>query len=101
MKTPLAYVMRMASNAAVDRIRSEHRHLSGTELDLLVDELVDQNPGPARQAMGRAELEALSSVIDAMPARRREILIAVRVHEMPCRTQPAISAFRRAWSAAN
>ena len=67
MKTPLAYVMRMASNAAVDRIRSEHRHLSGTELDLLVDELVDQNPGPARQAMGRAELEALSSVIDAMP----------------------------------
>ena len=33
--------------------------------------------------MGRAELEALSSVIDAMPARRREILIAVRVHEMP------------------
>ena len=50
--------------------------------------------------MGRAELEALSSVIDAMPARRREILIAVRVHE-PCRTQPAISAFRRAWSAAN
>ena len=67
VKTPLAYVMRMASNAAVDRIRSEHRHLSGTELDLLVDELVDQNPGPARQAMGRAELEALSSVIDAMP----------------------------------
>lgn len=67
VKTPLAYVMRMASNAAVDRIRSEHRHLSGTELDLLVDELVDQNPGPARHAMGRAELEALSSVIDAMP----------------------------------
>lgn len=83
VKTPLAYVMRMASNAAVDRIRSEHRHLSGTELDLLVDELVDQSPGPARQAMGRAELEALSGVIDAMPARRREILIAVRVHEMP------------------
>ena len=50
--------------------------------------------------MGRAELEALSSVIDAMP-RGGEILIAVRVHEMPCRTWPGISVFRRAWSAAN
>ena len=100
MKTPLAYVMRMASNAAVDRIRSEHRHLSGTELDLLVDELVDQNPGPARQAMGRAELEALSSVIDAMPRAARDPDRRARARDA-CRTQPAISAFRRAWSAAN
>ena len=42
--------------------------------------------------MGRAELEALSSVIDAMP-RGGEILIAVRVHEMPAGRGPAFRYF--------
>jgi RNA polymerase sigma factor (sigma-70 family) len=83
VKSPVAYLLRMASNAAVDRMRSERRHLSGEELDSLVGELVDPAPGPAQIAMARADLEKLAGIIDTLPVRRRAILVAVRMQGTP------------------
>lgn len=82
VSSPVAYLMRMANNAAIDRMRSERRHLSSDELDTLVAELVDPAPGPAQAALARIELEKLAGIIDTLPARRRAILVAVRMQGM-------------------
>lgn len=83
VSAPVAYLMRMANNAAIDRMRSERRHLSTDELDTLVAELVDPAPGPAQAALARVELEKLSGIIDTLPPRRRAILMAVRMQGLP------------------
>lgn len=80
---PLSYLMRMATNAALDRLRSEGRFLSGTEVDAVFDSLADPAPGPAQTAEARSEARRLADVIDEMPPRRRRILILIRVDEMP------------------
>lgn len=83
VKSPVAYLLRMANNAAVDRMRSERRHLSSEELDSLVVELTDPAPGPAETALARADLEKLAGIIDTLPPRRRAILVAVRMQDTP------------------
>ncbi|MGJ7484374.1 RNA polymerase sigma factor [Variovorax sp. LT2P21] len=80
---PLNYLMRMATNAALDRIRSERRFLSGQEVEQVFDNLADSAPGPAQTAEARSEAQRLAAVIEEMPPRRRRILILIRVDEMP------------------
>jgi RNA polymerase sigma factor (sigma-70 family) len=80
---PLNYLMRMATNAALDRMRSERRFLSGQEVEQLFDNLADSAPGPAQTAEARSEAQRLAAVIEEMPPRRRRILILIRVDEMP------------------
>lgn len=77
-----AYLLRMASNSAVDYWRRESRFLSESEIDGLLD-LNDPALGPADSAEGRSELEALYRILERMPARRREILLAVRLDGVP------------------
>lgn len=80
---PLSYLMRMATNSAVDRLRAEKRFLSGSEVDEVLNALSDPTPGPAQTIEARSEAERLAQVIQKMPARRRNILILIRVDEMP------------------
>lgn len=80
---PLSYLMRMATNAALDRLRSESRFLNGTEVEQVFESLCDPAPGPAQTAEARSEAQRLAAVIDEMPPRRRRILILIRVDEMP------------------
>ncbi|PIF77649.1 RNA polymerase RpoE-like sigma-24 subunit [Variovorax sp. 54] len=80
---PLSYLMRMATNAALDRLRSESRFLNGTEVEQVFESLSDPAPGPAQTAEARSEAQRLAAVIDEMPPRRRHILILIRVDEMP------------------
>lgn len=80
---PLSYLMRMATNAALDRIRAERRFLNNEEVDQVFDALSDPTPGPAQTAEARSEMQKLAAVIEEMPARRRRILILIRVDEMP------------------
>lgn len=80
---PLNYLMRMATNVAVDRIRAEGRFLSGDEVEELFAELSDPAPGPAQIVEGRSEAERLAAILRELPPRRRQILILVRVDEMP------------------
>jgi len=79
---PVAYLMRMATNVALDRIERDKRYMSADELGSLMDEIVDPAPGPAELTAARHEIEALAKLIDGMPPRRRAIFLAVRVDEM-------------------
>lgn len=80
---PLSYLMRMATNAALDRLRADGRFLSGEEVEQLFENLADPMPGPAQTAEARSEAERLAAVIAKMPQRRRNILILIRVDDMP------------------
>ncbi|HEY4317904.1 MAG TPA: RNA polymerase sigma factor [Herbaspirillum sp.] len=79
VKSPLAYLMRVATNLALDRLQRDRRYMSGDELDTLMGDIVDPAPGPAEVAAARSEIEALAKIIDNMPKRRRAIFLAVRV----------------------
>ncbi|GGB95522.1 hypothetical protein GCM10007205_00930 [Oxalicibacterium flavum] len=81
VKYPLSYLMRMAINTALDRIRAERRYMSGEEVDQVLLGLVDPIPGPAATVEARYEADRLAALIEKMPARRRHILILVRVDE--------------------
>ncbi|MGH8783725.1 MAG: RNA polymerase sigma factor [Cupriavidus necator] len=80
--SPAAYLMRMATNLALDRLQRDRRYMSADELESLMTEIVDPAPGPAQTVAARGEVEALASLIDRMPPRRRAIFLAVRVEEL-------------------
>ena len=80
---PLSYLMRMATNSALDKLRSDKRFLSGEEVELLFDNLCDPAPGPARTIEARSESARLLDIMQEMPARQRRILTLIRVDEMP------------------
>lgn len=82
VKSPAAYLMRMATNLALDRLQRDRRYMSADELDTLMGEIADPAPGPARTVAARDEVEMLARLIDTMPPRRRAIFLAVRVEEM-------------------
>jgi RNA polymerase sigma factor (sigma-70 family) len=84
VRSPAAYLFRMAFNVAMDQKRVEKRRLARNEVyDLL--NIADEAPGPARIAEARFEVEALERVIAELPPRRRVILLAARLQGMPQR----------------
>lgn len=80
--SPAAYLMRMATNLALDRLQRDRRFMSAEELDTLMLDIADPAPGPAQTVAARSEVQALVDVIDKMPPRRRAIFLAVRVEEL-------------------
>ena len=72
---PAAYVMRIATNIAIDRRRSERRRLSADEVDALLD-IPDDAPTPADEVASRSDLAAFSRALAELPERRRAILEA-------------------------
>lgn len=74
-----AYLLRMAANIATDRYRQDNVLLVRGELNELLH-IVDEVSDPERIAGARSDVEALSQVLGRMPARRRAILVAARVH---------------------
>ncbi|WP_137926760.1 RNA polymerase sigma factor [Cupriavidus sp. 2SB] len=80
--SPAAYLMRMATNLALDRLQRDRRFMSAEELDTLMLDIADPAPGPAQTVAARSEVQALADVIDKMPPRRRAIFLAVRVEEL-------------------
>lgn len=81
VKSPAAYLMRMATNLALDRLQRDRRYMSADEVDTLMLDIADPAPGPAQTVAAREEVEALARLIDSMPPRRRAIFLAVRVEE--------------------
>lgn len=82
VKNPAAYLMRIATNLAFDRLQRDKRYMSADELETLMTEIADPAPGPAQVIGARDEIEILAKIIDGMPRRRRAIFLAVRVDEM-------------------
>ena len=82
VRSPKAYLFRMAVNVAADRRRAEARRLTASEVDSWLD-IVDESPDPCRNVEARSEVEALKRAIAELPARRREIFLAARLEDIP------------------
>jgi RNA polymerase sigma factor (sigma-70 family) len=75
---PDAYLIRMATNVAIDQHRRERRHLHESEVGDLF-ETADELADPARILAGRREVSALEDVLRDLTPRRRAILLAARI----------------------
>ena len=84
VKYPAAYLFRIALNAAEDQRKAGARLLSLTEVEELYD-MADELSDPVRAAESDAELQALERALQELPYRRRAIIIAARLEDMPHR----------------
>jgi len=84
VRSPEAYVLRVALNVASDRRQAENRRLSVSEIEAL-RHLDDDKLDPHRIAEARSEIAALKQALDELPPRCRSIFIAARVEEIPHR----------------
>lgn len=82
VQNPAAYLLRIATNLALDRLHRDRRYMSADEMETLMIEIVDPAPGPAQVVAARDEIEQLARIIEGMPRRRRAIFLAVRVDEL-------------------
>ncbi|QHI97407.1 sigma-70 family RNA polymerase sigma factor [Xylophilus rhododendri] len=79
---PSAYLFRIALNIAEDQRKTRARLLSTSEVEELYD-MADEMADPARTAEARGEIGALDRALAELPRRRRAIVIASRVDEVP------------------
>lgn len=78
VRHPQAFLLQAATNIAVDRLRVDGRMLSESEVDELFD-APSPEAGPAETMQARFELAAMVRAMQALPARQRDILFAVRL----------------------
>jgi RNA polymerase sigma-70 factor (ECF subfamily) len=84
VRSPKAYLFRIAVNIANDRRRSESRRLTVDEIDSLLD-IPDDRPDAARVIEDRSEINLLRQAIAELPERRRQVLLLSRVEDLPHR----------------
>src|SRR5580700_3340689 len=84
LRSPKAYLFRIALNIANDRRRAESRRLTVDEVDCLLD-IPDDRPDAARVIEDRSEVNLLKRAIAELPERRRRVLILSRINDMPHR----------------
>ena len=84
VRSPKAYLFRIALNIANDRRRAENRRLTVDEVDSLL-EIPDDRPDAARIIEDRSEVYLLKRAIAELPERRRRVLILSRIKDMPHR----------------
>jgi RNA polymerase sigma-70 factor (ECF subfamily) len=73
-----AYLLRIATNVAIEQYRTERRHLHEQDIDEMFqvpDELAD----PERVVAARLEIDILKEVLLTLPPRQQRILLAARV----------------------
>jgi len=84
LRSPEAYLFRMALNVAADERDSQKRRLSYSEIEPLM-KLDEDELDPERLTEGRSDISALAQALDELPPRRRAIFIMARVDELPHR----------------
>ena len=87
--SPVAYVFRVACNAATDSLRRNRAWLYADEGDGggagaagLVDFLADTAAGPERLAELQADVRRLAQAVALLPRRHQQVLEALRVDEL-------------------
>ncbi|MBO9685303.1 RNA polymerase sigma factor [Roseateles chitosanitabidus] len=83
VQNPQAYLVRMGINLAIDVQRSQSKLMSTEEVEELMQALPDPAPGPAELAELRSEMDVLMAALAEMPARRREVVLLVRLEGWP------------------
>lgn len=84
LRSPEAYLYRVALNVAANRRDEEKRRLTYSEVESLM-RLEDDELDPERFTEARSEIAALAQVLNEMSSRRRSIFIMARVEELPHR----------------
>jgi RNA polymerase sigma-70 factor (ECF subfamily) len=82
LRSPGSYLFRMVLNVAQDQSRASKRSLTAVEIESLLN-LADDVPDPAHIAEARSDLRAFEAVLAELPPRRRAILLAARLDNMP------------------
>ena len=85
--SPVAYVFRVACNAATDSLRRNRAWLyagegAGEDDAGLVDFLADTAAGPERLAELHADVRRLAQAVALLPRRHQQVLEALRVDEL-------------------
>jgi RNA polymerase sigma factor (sigma-70 family) len=85
--SPVAYVFRVACNAAMDSLRRSRAWLyadegAGDGAASLVDFLADTAAGPERLAELQADVRLLAQAVALLPRRHQQVLEALRVDEL-------------------
>ena len=89
MRSPKAYLFRIALNIATDRRRAEKRRLTSDEVDAML-EIPDDQPDAARVIENRSDVEHLKRAIAELPERRRRVLMLSRIEGLPNREIAAL-----------
>jgi len=84
VRSPKAYLFRIAVNIANDRRRAESRRLTVDEADGLLD-IPDDRPDASRVIEDRSEISLLRRAIAELPERRRRVLLLSRIEGVPHR----------------
>jgi RNA polymerase sigma-70 factor (ECF subfamily) len=83
VRSPNAYLFRTALNVAADHHRqAESRRLNHLEIETLRG-IADGALDPTKAVEARLEVAALEKALDELTPRRRAILIAARLEEVP------------------
>src|SRR5215470_19279314 len=82
--SPRPYILRVAYNIALKRLRRERDMLTLEEAREALD-FVDAAPDPAKVTEARAELALLRQAAEELTPRQRDILFAVRLDGIPVR----------------
>lgn len=85
ISNPSAYLRRVSSNLVTDIIRSRsRRRLSAGEVHDILN-VADPSPDPEARLIAKDNVAALLTALDDMPERRRAILLAARLENVPHR----------------
>ena len=82
VERPDSYLFGIALNVAAGLKRGEARHANRLEIEAAI-EFADEAARPDEAVEARFDLEELERAIRELPPRRRVILLAARVQEMP------------------
>jgi len=79
VQSPRNYLLQMAANVAAKQRASDNRLVTISDAKFAIG-LVDENPSPERAVVARSEVQALARALSELSPRRREVLLASRLH---------------------
>ncbi|MNR77985.1 putative RNA polymerase sigma factor FecI [compost metagenome] len=82
IKSPEAYVYRVACNLAIDELRSYRPWQYSADSEASMSYLADTAPGPELISEIRSEVNALDRALSALPRRHQDVLKCLRLEDL-------------------
>lgn len=83
--SPVAYLYRIASNLAIDRLRQQNSRCDEGNRALLDDSQVAMQPELSQQAASTQRLEQLQQAVGLLPLKRRQVFVLHKFRQMTYR----------------